>query len=65
MFPSTCIICNTFPPQIKRIPEDTFAMYVYLFTAREATKRTPVYIEMYPDKMVALQKSKPLSSKQA
>jgi len=32
---------------------------------RDTFKCTPVYIEMYPGKVVALQKSKPLSSKQA
>jgi len=32
---------------------------------RDTFKCTLVYIEMYPGKVVALQKSKPLSSKQA
>ena len=42
------IKCNTFTPQIKEIPEDTFS--------RETTKCTPVYIELYRRKVVALLK---------
>ena len=53
--------CNTFTPQIKGIPADTFAIIPH---HRYTSKCTLVYIQMYPGKVVALQKSKPLSSKQ-
>jgi len=45
-------VCNTFTPQIKGIPEDTFGIPQY----RETSHCTPAYIEMYPGKVVALPK---------
>jgi len=53
--------CDTITPQIKGI-QRIHKLCIPL--QRDASKCTPVYIEMHPGKVVALQKPKPLSSKQ-
>ena len=50
--------CNTFTPQIKGIPKPCIPHH------KDTSQCTPLYIEMYSGKVVALQKVKPLSSKQ-
>jgi len=58
---ATCNLSyNIFTPQIKGIQRKDKP---YIPLQRNISKCTPVYTEMYPGKVVALQKAKPFSSK--